>query len=59
MLSEIPEYLAKTDLYVRLHGDVDSERIHKQSSRLYVALLEAVELMLEWLGRKRISPFSM
>jgi len=55
MLSEIPNHLAKANIYTELHKGVGSERVHQESSKLYVVLLKAVELMLEWLNQKRRS----
>ncbi|KAF8253368.1 hypothetical protein K440DRAFT_657333 [Wilcoxina mikolae CBS 423.85] len=57
MLSEIPYHLGKANIYNELHKDVGSERVHEQSSKLYVVLLKAIELMLEWLKQKPLKRF--
>lgn len=53
MLSEIPYRICKTKEYVDMYNDpTQHARVHTESSKIYAAILEAVGLMLDWLGRK-------
>lgn len=55
MLSQIPDRIAKTKIVTSLYnkpGIETEKRLHEKSSDLYVAILDAVSLMVHWLNTK-------
>ena len=55
MLAQIPDRIAKTKIATSLYnkpGIETAKRLHERSSDLYVAILDAVSLMVHWLNTK-------
>jgi len=55
MLGDIPHWIATTTSYLTMYHGCGSEEVHKESAKLYVEILEAIELMLQWLKEKPLS----